>query len=147
MSRSARWTLGSFAALFAAILALSERTAASKAPLVNYLVVGFCVLIAVACFGQSWRGAAIRAIGSMVFIATVVYVVYEQLKEPKKPYVGRSQPHWLNAIRALVQFGLPGLYVALRGEYPKWGTGAAVFRGGSESSDRETTHLSNTAEK
>ncbi len=147
MSRGARWTLGSFAVLFAAILFQSERTAPSKAPLISYLVVGFCGLIAVACFGQNWRGPAIRAIGIMVFSATVAYLAYEVLKEPTKPYTGRSEPHWLNAIQALIEFGLPGLYVAVRGKYPRWGKGAAAFRGRTPSSADETAHSDHTALK
>lgn len=55
MSRSARLILGSFALLFAAIFVYSEQTAPSRAPLLIYLLAGFCVLIAVACFSREWK--------------------------------------------------------------------------------------------
>jgi hypothetical protein len=83
----------------------------------------------------------------MAFFATVSYFVYELLNEPTKPYTGRSEPHWLNAIQALIVFGLPGLYVAVRGEYPKWGKGAEVFRHGTPSSADETVHPDGTGRK
>jgi hypothetical protein len=65
----------------------------------------------------------------MVFLATIAYLVDELLTEPAKKYSGHSEPHWLNAIFALIVFGLPGLSVALRGKYPSWGKGSSVFRG------------------
>ena len=71
MSRGARWTLGSFALLFAVMFVVSERTAPSRVPLLDYLLVAFFGLIVVACFGRSWRGAAIRIIGGMAFFAAV----------------------------------------------------------------------------
>jgi hypothetical protein len=128
MSRGARWILGTFAVIFAVILYYSEFTVPSKAPVIAYAIVAFCLLIAVACFSQSLRGPAVRVIGSMVFLATASYLVFELLNEPTKRYAGRSEPHWLNAVLAIVVFGLPGLYVAVRGSYPKWGRGASVFR-------------------
>ena len=50
MSRAARWILGSFALLFAAIFVYSEQTAPSRAPLIIYLFAGLCGLLAVGCF-------------------------------------------------------------------------------------------------
>jgi hypothetical protein len=129
MSRAARWTLGSFALLFAAIFIYSEQLSPSKAPLLLYVLAGFCLLIAVACFGKRWRGPAVRIIGFMVFLAYFSYLAYEVIREPAKPYTGSSEPHWVNAIHGLFLFGLPGLYVALRGKYPKWGKGAKAFNG------------------
>lgn len=86
MSRGARWILGSFALLFAAICVYSEQTAPSRAPLLVYVLAGFCGLIAVACFSRAWRGPAVRIIGFMVFFAYASYLVYELLREPAKPY-------------------------------------------------------------
>jgi hypothetical protein len=139
MSRGARWTLGSFALLFAAMINWSEHNTPSRAPLISYSVLAFCVFIAVACFSRSWRGPAVRVIGITVFLAYVAYLVNELLREPTKAYAGESAPHWLNATRGLIEFGLPGLYVAARGKYPKWGKGAVVFRGEPSRSTGGTT--------
>ena len=133
MSRSARWILGLFALLFAAIFAYSEQLAPSRAPLLVYALAGFCFLIAVACFSRRWRGPAIRVIGFTVFFAYASYLVYELFWEPAKPYVGRSEPHRLNAILGLIVFGLPGLHVAVSGKYPRWGKGAKAFISGTAS--------------
>jgi hypothetical protein len=114
MSRGARWTLGIFATLFALTGVYSEVTAPSKAPLVMYLFILFCVAIAVACFSASWRVSALRVVGGITFLGTVAYLVYEIRVEPLKLYAGRSEPHWFNAILALVFFGLPGLALAVR---------------------------------
>jgi hypothetical protein len=129
MSRSARWVLGCFALLFAALFIYSEQLSPSKAPWFVYGLAGFCGLMAVGCFSQRWRGPAIRIIGFVVFLAYALYLGYELVREPGKAYVSRAEPHWMNAIMGLIVFGLPGLYVAVRGKYPKWGKGAKAFRG------------------
>lgn len=121
MSLSARWILGLFALLFAAILIYSEQLAPSRVPWLVYVLAAFCGLIALACFSRTWRGAAIRIIGFMVFLAYASYVVHELFWERAKPYTGRSEPHWLNAILGLIVYGLPGLYFAVGGL--KWGKG------------------------
>lgn len=131
MSRGARWTLGCFAMVFAACFLEATWSAPSKSPILDVLLPMFCTLIAMACFVQGWRGPAVRIIGAIVFVATVCYLVFELVNAPRKPYTGSSEPHWFNAIRALAGFGLPGLYVAVRGVFPAWGTGAVAFRGSS----------------
>ena len=125
--------IGLFALLFAGILVYSERLAPSRAPLLVYVLAGFCGLVALACFSRTWRGLAIRIIGFTVFLAYASYLVYELFWEPAKPYTGRSEPHWLNATFGLMIFGLPGLYVALAGKYPRWGKGAKAFMRGTAS--------------
>jgi hypothetical protein len=140
MSRGSRSVLGCFALLFAAIFAYSEQLAPSKAPLLVYGLAAFCGLIGVACFSRTWRGPAVRIIGFTVFLAYASYLVYELVREPAKPYANRSEPHWLNAIEGLVVFGLPGLYVAVRGKYPKWGKGAKAFTGETDSPPDEESH-------
>jgi hypothetical protein len=37
----------------------------------------------------------------------------------------------LNAMLGLNVFGMPGLYVAVRGKYPRWGKGAKAFNSGT----------------
>jgi hypothetical protein len=54
-SRGSLWVVGCFAVLFAVILVYSERLAASRAPVVLYVLAGLCGLLAVACFRQALR--------------------------------------------------------------------------------------------
>jgi hypothetical protein len=138
MSRGARWVIGIFSALFALMMFYSEGTAPSNAPIVGYLVAMFCAAIAIACFSQVLRTPALRVIGATVFVATVAYLADELLTEPGKKYSGTSEPHWLNAIFALITFGLPGLFVTLHGVYPRWGKGSKVFRGKAINLDEES---------
>jgi hypothetical protein len=96
---------------------------------VLWICAGFCVLISIACFSTIARGPAIRVIGAVVFLSYVVYLVLEIRKGFWRPYEGRGSEHWVNAIWGLLVFGLPGLYVTLRGRYPVWGRGADAFLG------------------
>ena len=85
--------MGTFALLFALMMVYSEWNAHSNAPLLMYIIAGFCGCIAVACFSQKWRGPAVRIIGFMVLVAYASYLVYELLEEPRKRYAGISEPH------------------------------------------------------
>ncbi len=140
MSRGARWTLGFFALAFAVCFLVSNWTTPSKSPLFDFLLPMFCTLIAMACFIQSWRSPAVRVIGALTFVATASYLIFELLNEPTKPYAKDSEPHWVNAILAMVSFGLPGLYVAVRGVYPTWGNGAQAFGGRVAPAQEKTVH-------
>jgi hypothetical protein len=99
---------------------------------------GFCVLIAVACFSSVARGPAVRVIGSAVFLLYLTYLIFEIRKGIWRPYEGRASEHWVNAIWGLFVFGLPGLYVALRGRYPVWGKGAQAFLGEEFEHDQDS---------
>ena len=129
MSRGARWTLGFFALFFAAAILYSESISPSKAPIAVFCFAVFCVLIAIACFSHALRGPAVRVVGGTVFLVGVYYLVSELTSKADQHYIDRAHPHWFNAIQFLVVFGLPGLYVALRGSYPVWGRGAKAFLG------------------
>ena len=143
MSRGSRWVLACFALIFGAIFIYSERVAPSKSSVMAYGAAAFCGLIAVACFTRTRRGPAVRIIGLTVFLAYVSYLVYELIREPAKPYPGMTEPHWLNAIIGLVVFGLPGLYVTVRGNYPTWGQGAKAFNGEMDSPSHGESHHEN----
>ena len=125
MSRPARWTLGCFSLLFAAAFAMSVPN--SPEPLFLWICAAFCLLIALGCFSQVARGPAIRVIGATVFAVYAVYVVQEITKARSSPLSVWAHEHWITALEGLVTFGLPGLYVALRGRYPKWGKTAPAF--------------------
>jgi hypothetical protein len=125
MSRPARWVLGSFSLLFAAAFAMS--VANSPEPLFLWLCAAFCMLIALGCFSQVARGPAIRVIGATVFAIYAAYAAQEIAKAWGKPFNVWAHEHWISAVEGLITFGLPGVYVALRGRYPKWGKAAPAF--------------------
>jgi hypothetical protein len=130
LSRGARWTLGVFCLLFAAIFVLTTANAPNAtAVIVLWLCAGFCMLISLACFSKVASGPAVRIIGTLVFLAYVAYLVGEIRKGLWRPYYGTASEHWVNAILGLIVFGLPGIYVALHGVYPRWGKGAKAFLG------------------
>jgi hypothetical protein len=127
MSRGARWTLGAFSLLFSWIFVISSSNALH--PAAEWICAAFCVVIALACFSSAARGPALRVVGAFVFLLYCGYLVVELRQGLWRPYEGRSSEHWFNALRGLFVYGLPGLYVALRGIYPSWGLRADVFRG------------------
>jgi hypothetical protein len=130
MSRGARWTLGAFSLLFSWIFVISNDN--SPRPAIGWMLAAFCVLIAFACFSGTARGPAIRVIGAVVFLSYCGYLVLEIRKGLWRPYEGEGSEHWVNALRGLFVYGLPGLYVTVRGFYPPWGYGTAGFRGSEE---------------
>jgi hypothetical protein len=127
MSRGARWTLGTFAVLFSGIFVLSSPN--SPRPWAGWICAAFCVAIAIACFSSVARGPAVRVIGAVVFLLYCGYLFFEFRRGLWRPYEGPGSEHWINALRGLSVYGLPGLYVAVRGFYPPWGLRAEVFRG------------------
>jgi hypothetical protein len=128
MSRSARWILGGFALCFAFSFWLASASTGAKPSRLEQLLFCFCVLIAVACFSRYLRGMALRLIGGLVFFASVWYLAMELKTKPPNLYSGHFGPSIMNSLLFMLVFGLPGLHVALRGHYPKWGKGAQVFR-------------------
>ena len=133
MSSGAKRILGSFAILFALIFVDTARN--SSAPWLDCSLVAFCLAIAIACFSKKGRVPALKFIGITVFLAYLSYFVWEITTNFRKPYAGPAQAHWLNAILGMFTFGLPGLYVMLKGVYPKWGLRSEVFRGEEEGSN------------
>ena len=138
MSGWAKFTIGIFALLFAWIFVISRNGSTNQ--VISWVLAGFCVLIALACFSRTARAPALRVIGATIFLGYLFYLVSELRKGIFRPYPGGSSPHWLNAVEGLLVFGLPGLYLALRGIYPNWGRGAQVFRGESHISAEEQDH-------
>jgi hypothetical protein len=130
MSRGARWTLGMFSLLFSWIFVISNGN--SPRPAIGWILAAFCILIAIACFSGTARGPAIRVIGAVVFLLYCGYLVLEMRTGFWRPYQGRGSEHWVNALWGFFVYGLPGIYVALRGFYPPWGYAAESFRGSGE---------------
>ena len=91
MSRGPRWLLGSFSLFFALIFLYTAPE--SKAPWLTWGLVAFCVAIAVACFSKKGREPALRFIGVSVFLAYLLYFVWEIFTNPRKPYTSLSQDH------------------------------------------------------
>jgi hypothetical protein len=127
MSGASRWILGAFALLFGTMFVYTARN--SSASWIDLGLAAFCLAIAVACFSKKGRGPAIKFIGVTVFLAYLIYFGWEIATNFSKPYTGRAEEHWLNALIGLFAFGLPGLYVLIKGVYPRWGIRSDVFRG------------------
>jgi hypothetical protein len=133
MSRGARWTLGAFSLLFSGIFVATSSSSAR--PYIDWICAAFCVVIALACFSTVARRPSVRVVGAVVFLLYCGYLVLEVRKGLWRPYRGQGSEHWINAVRGLFVYGLPGLYVALRGLYPPWGLRAEVFRGPEHTED------------
>jgi|HubBroStandDraft_1064217.scaffolds.fasta_scaffold183136_1 hypothetical protein len=135
MSRTSRWILGSFALLFAWTF-ISALPYALK-PLVLWVCAGFCVLIALACFSTVAHGPALRVIGATVFAAYLLAAAANFADALKTPFDGHFHGRWFLFLEAVVEgfviYGLPGLYVAVHGRYPRWGHAAIAFLGRNRS--------------
>jgi hypothetical protein len=76
-----------------------------------------CVIIAIACFVPKSHPLTLRVIGGVI-CGTYIFYVIDSLRTNREP--GR-------AISGLICWGLPGGYLAIAGQYPTWGKGAAGF--------------------
>lgn len=126
MSLGARWTLGSFALLFA-VTCLYSGLLAEQHRFASIAFAGFCTLIAAACFSSRARPASVRIVGFVIFCAYLAYFISEILFHRTTPPEGAGHANWFNAIIGLFVFGLPGLYVSLTGRYSAWGEHSTVF--------------------
>lgn len=125
MSGGARITLAIVTILSAIGFAAIGRLLGPELPAGSWPFYGFavlCALIAVACLVRSSRPVTLRIIGSVVFVAYVVYA-----------YASIGDKKFARAVAGLFAWGLPGAYVAIWGKYPWWGKGAGAF--GSESAN------------
>jgi hypothetical protein len=140
MSRASRWILGNFALLFAWTF-IAALPYALK-PFVLWLCAAFCVLIALACFSTVARGPTLRAVGAIIFAAYMFAVATKLADVLKTPFDGHFQGRWLLFLEAVVEgfvvYGLPGLYVAVNGRYPRWGHAAIAFLGRNRSKDSDS---------
>src|SRR5580658_8577995 len=119
MSRPARWILGSFALLFAVAFATAVNN--SPEPLFIWACGGFCLLISLASFSSVARTPALRVIGATVFAVYAGGVASVAVRMSRTPFDGQGHWSWLTELEGpmegLITFGLPGLYVAVRGRF------------------------------
>lgn len=100
-----RLILSFFAALFGVGMVLIAPSA--EKPVGHYLFGAFCLAIAVACFV---RGRTQRAVGSFIASAVLAVTAWYLITEIFGGVVvsgSRSSPSVVNAVLALVVFGLP----------------------------------------
>jgi len=139
MSRTARWVLGSFALLFAVAFATAVNN--SPEPFFIWACAGFCLLISLACLSSVARTPALRIIGTAVFTVYAAGVVSAAVRLSRTPFDGHVPWSWLTQlegpIEGLITFGLPGLYVAVRGSFPAWSKFAPAFLRGRYREDTE----------
>jgi hypothetical protein len=100
-----RLILATFAALFGVTMLLIASGA--EKPAFHYLFGGFCLAIAAVCFA---RGRVQRFIGSVIAAAVVAVTVWYLVTELSSGRIisgSRSSPSVINAVFALLVFGLP----------------------------------------
>lgn len=110
-----RLILSFFAGLFGVVMILIAPSAVK--PIGHYLFGAFCLGIAIACFV---RGRIQRVIGSFIASAILVVTVWYLFTEISGGVVvsgSRSRPSVINAILALVAFGLPAAVYLRRARF------------------------------
>lgn len=119
MSRVSRIIIGLFSLLFSCGMALYVW---DNSGVLGWAVLIVFLMISLACFSDRSHPLTLRIIGGAVFSAYAIYLI----SEFGKPDIRR-------ALRGLIVFGLPGLYVAVKAKYPIWAKAATVFRSSSDS--------------
>ena len=112
LSRSMRILLGGVAGIFGAgMIAMAP---SSNAPLGFYGFGAFCLLITAACLltGRA-QGLTGKILGISLFAVCTWYLTSQIMAGPFWPG-GRSNPSVVNAVLAMLFFGLPGLAFAIR---------------------------------
>ncbi|MBZ5528657.1 MAG: hypothetical protein LAN71_12230 [Acidobacteriia bacterium] len=140
MRRRVRWTVGGCALLFAAFFLFLALRSPHKPLILLALPPFFCLLIAAASFSDILHKTASRIIGLAASLLSLAYLVIEIRSQPWSPYPGLGEPHWLHAALAFLVFGLPGIYVAVRGEYPAWGKAARGLPRGKAACAQNHSH-------
>lgn len=87
----------------------------------------FCLAGAMACLVPASRPVTLRVVGGAVFLACLGYLIAMALGGPLWSGT-RSTPSLVKAFAAFSAFGMPGGYVALKGEFPRWGKYHRAFR-------------------
>jgi hypothetical protein len=141
MGRTSRWTMVIFCLVFAGLtLSIPLTMPESGVPLSKSLiVVAVLLVIALACFPGRFQKALVRLIAAGVFLGCVAYIVVEAGKPlPDLANYRRSDTNIVNALIAMVIFGVPAAYVAVKGEFPKWTIlGSRLHAPGETSEPRE----------
>jgi hypothetical protein len=123
MSRGSRWTIGFFAGL-TGILMILVGMSADSSKIGIYFFAGFCLCIAVMCFVPSTTPVLGRFIGLTLFTVCLWYLLQELFR--KQPDPNGTGSVW-GATKAMLIFGLPGAYVAVRGRMPGWSKFSSAF--------------------
>ena len=133
--------LGGFAVILGLMFLYSGRIESVKWEC--YFSAGFCGVIAAACFSSQARGSAVRIIGSLVFVIFSLLVATEGAVALHwaRALPGVDGTHLAAALEGFAFLGLPGLYVALKGKYPRWGISSKVFRGEARRSPESGPNL------
>jgi Na+-driven multidrug efflux pump len=87
---------------------------------------GFCLTGALACFLPAIRPIALRLIGATVFLVFFGYLAGMVISGPLQGS-SRGEMSLINSIVGFLVFGLPAGYVAVKGQYPRWGRHALAF--------------------
>jgi hypothetical protein len=111
--------LAACAAICLAGLGLSQGPNLPNGTWPAFAAAGFWAVVAVACLAPRTRPVTLRVIGAAVFGFYAAYVV-----------VSFDSKNVLLSLVSLVGctvFGIPSVYVLVRGRYPSWGLAARAF--------------------
>jgi hypothetical protein len=132
MSRGATTALGGallvIALGFAAIAMWASGMESARA-MANgmWIMAAFSTVGALACLLPGSRPVALRLLGGTVFLVCLGYVVAMLVSGPV--WQAARRPSLASAIVCFSIFGLPAGYVAITGQYPRWGRHSAAFEG------------------
>lgn len=117
MSRASMLVLGGVCAFFCAYMVYQASSGTLASPTGGYVFAAVLAVGSVGCVARGRvQGAALRAIGGVVLLACLAYLAGE-VANGELVSERRSQPSVLNAIMALIVFGVPGAYVLVRGPH------------------------------
>jgi hypothetical protein len=100
-----RLILASFAALFGVMMLLIAPGA--EKPLGHYLLGGFCLAIAAVCFTTGRVQGFVGSVIASMILAVTMWYFFSELTSGPIVSRARSAPSVLNAVFALLVFGLP----------------------------------------
>jgi hypothetical protein len=115
MSNGALYTIGAVCALFSVYMVYQASSGLMASSTGGYMFGGVLAVGAVGCFAKGkLQGAALRAMGGVVLLACIGYVV-SQFASGEVVGEGRSDTSLMNAIKCFVIFGIPAGYLMARG--------------------------------
>lgn len=119
--------LGVLAFAFAGVAWFISQLQGMRAAAIGMVLLGgFCLAGALACLLPAIRPIALRLIGATVFLAFFGYLVGMVISGPLLGN-SRGEMSLINSTVGFLVFGLPAGYVAVKGQYPRWGRHAAAF--------------------
>lgn len=115
MSNGALYTIGGACAFFSLFMVYQASSGTMHSTTGGFLFGAVLAVAAVGCFAKGkLQGAALRAMGGVVVLACLGYAI-GTFSEGKIVSSNDSDVSFMNALKALLFFGVPGFYLMIRG--------------------------------